>query len=311
VNALTPRASSAISLAPNNMAEAMQFSKMLADSNMVPAAFRGKPADVLVAVIWGSEIGLGPLQAVQNIAVINGRPSIWGDAALALVRGHPACAGIREGVEGEGDAQVGYCEVTRRGEHPQRRTFSVADAKKAGLWGKAGPWQQYPQRMLQMRARGFAIRDVFPDALRGVITAEEAQDMPAPRDVPNLAPPEPGSSAAVMTALQAPAGITLPLIGPDGELYQIKASGDRPAVMVWMSAARKAIGKLEDAPALRLWRNIMGKHLAEVSETEPEAVKAVEDAWQARYDMLAPAVEPEPEDEGEETFPGDLPSREG
>jgi len=58
--------------------------------------------------------------------------------------------------------------------------FSVADAKKAGLWGKAGPWQQYPKRMLQMRARGFALRDAFPDVLRGVISAEEAADIPAP-----------------------------------------------------------------------------------------------------------------------------------
>ena len=76
----------------------------------------------------------------------------------------------------------------RRGQPPERRTFSVADAKRAKLWFKAGPWTTYPDRMPQMRARGFAIRDTFPDALRGVITAEEAQDHPTEvRDVPNLA----------------------------------------------------------------------------------------------------------------------------
>lgn len=165
-------------LAPRNFDEAMRFSEMLAGTDMVPKDYRGKPINVLVAIQWGMEVGLNPLQAVQNIAVINGRPSIWGDAALALVRGHPACVGVREGVDGEGDARHGWCEVTRRGEQPQRRTFSVADARKAGLWGKQGPWQQYPDRMLQLRARGFALRDVFPDALRGVITVEEAQDMP-------------------------------------------------------------------------------------------------------------------------------------
>jgi hypothetical protein len=77
----------------------------------------------------------------------------------------------------------------RRGQPPERRTFSVADAKRAKLWFKAGPWTTYPDRMLQMRARGFAIRDVFPDALRGVITAEEAVDIVEPRDVPDLARP--------------------------------------------------------------------------------------------------------------------------
>jgi hypothetical protein len=73
-------------------------------------------------------------------------------------------------------------------------TFSVADAKRAKLWGKSGPWTQYPKRMLAMRARGFAIRDAFPDAMRGMITAEEAQDYPtksAPRDVTPVEDPKP------------------------------------------------------------------------------------------------------------------------
>ena len=47
---------------------------------------------------------------------------------------------------------------------------------KAGLWAKSGPWTQYPKRMMQMRARGFALRDKFADALGGLITVEEAQD---------------------------------------------------------------------------------------------------------------------------------------
>ena len=57
-------------------------------------------------------------------------------------------------------------------------TFSEQDAKVAGLWGKSGPWKQYPKRMLQMRARGFNLRDNFADILGGLITAEEARDMP-------------------------------------------------------------------------------------------------------------------------------------
>lgn len=270
MNAITTRG--ATSLEPQNMGEALQFAKMLADSTLIPKDYQNKPGNVLVAIQWGREVGLGPLQALQNIAVINGRPSIWGDAAAALVRGHPACAGMREGVDGEGDQRHGWCEVTRRGEQPQRRTFSVADAKKAGLWGKSGPWQQYPDRMLQLRARGFAIRDVFPDALRGVITAEEADDMPpaAPRDVPNLAQPAP-------VAVKPPVNDEpeLPVIAPDGRMIPVRRG-------TWLRAVQKAVAQLETPEALGLWRAEMGPLLGSIAETEAELVQQAEVAIEAR-----------------------------
>lgn len=180
-------------LAPQTMAEAMDFSKMISHSQMVPKQYQGKPQDVLVAIQWGYELGLQPLQALQNIAVINGKPSVYGDAALALVKNDPRCAGVSETVSGDGDSKTATCLVKRRyGDDIEEtvRTFSVRDAKMARLWGKPGPWQQYPDRMLMMRARGFALRDAFPDALKGVITAEEAQDMPSePKDITPKANP--------------------------------------------------------------------------------------------------------------------------
>jgi len=164
-------------LALQTISEAMTFGKMLAGSSFVPKDFRGKPEDCVLAVQHGAELGLGPMQSVQSIAVINGRPSIWGDAAIALVKGSAVCEYISERIEGEGDSMTAICEAKRRTDPTATvSTFSVADAKKAGLWGKAGPWQQYPKRMLQLRARGFALRDAFPDILRGLVTAEEAQD---------------------------------------------------------------------------------------------------------------------------------------
>lgn len=185
MNALTTAsARPTFSLAPRSLDEAMRFADMIASTDLAPKDYRGKPGNILVAIQMGSELGLNPMQALQSISVINGRPAVWGDGALALVRSHPACEGINEGVDGEGDKRHGWCEVKRRGQPPQRRTFSIADAKRAGLLGKPGPWQQYQDRMLQMRARGFAIRDVFPDALRGVITVEEARDYPTTVDAP-------------------------------------------------------------------------------------------------------------------------------
>jgi hypothetical protein len=164
-------------LALQTMGEAMAFAQMVAKSDFAPKDFKGKPESCLLAIQHGSEIGLSPMQSLQSIAVINGRPCVWGDSALALVQSSPACEYVREYTEGEGDNLTAVCEVKRRG-YPAANVvrFGVADAKKASLWGKSGPWQQYPQRMLALRARGFALRNTFADALRGLVTAEEAQD---------------------------------------------------------------------------------------------------------------------------------------
>jgi hypothetical protein len=157
--------------------DAFRFAKMVSGSEFAPKDFKGKPESCMLAIQHGSEVGLSPMQSLQSIAVINGRPTIWGDAALALVIGSHVCEYVTEGVDGEGDKMVAMCFAKRRGyEKATIVRFSVEDAKKAGLWGKSGPWQQYPKRMLQLRARGFALRDAFPDVLRGLITAEEAQD---------------------------------------------------------------------------------------------------------------------------------------
>lgn len=165
------------SLVPSSFEEAVKIAKTLAASDLVPKDYKDKAENVFVAVQWGQEIGLPPLQALQNISVINGRPSIWGDAALALVMAHPAFEDIEEVVVGAGDKAVGKCTVKRKGRSPVVREFSVDDAKRAGLWSKTGPWTNYPQRMLQLRARAFALRDAFPDAIKGIGIAEEVQDI--------------------------------------------------------------------------------------------------------------------------------------
>lgn len=194
-------------LRPQSMPELIEFARMAARSSMVPKDYLGKPDNVVVAVQMGSEIGLAPMQALQNIAVIGGRPSVWGDAMAGLCRQSSLCQDIEERLEGDGDKLTALCIATRVGAKPITGRFSVEDAKKAGLWNKPGPWQQYPKRMLQMRARGFALRDAFPDVLRGLISAEEARDMPAEppfqgttieheRPSPEAPPPSPAPEAS-------------------------------------------------------------------------------------------------------------------
>jgi hypothetical protein len=148
-----------------------RFCKAIVNSGLAPKTFNSTEA-VMVAIQHGMELGLAPMQALQSIAVINGKPCIYGDAALALATAHPSFLDIEETTDGT----TATCVIKRRDRSAVVRTFSEADAKRAGLWGKSGPWAQYPARMLQMRARGWALRDAFPDALKGLGIREEVQD---------------------------------------------------------------------------------------------------------------------------------------
>jgi len=160
------------SLIPETFEQAMQYAKLIADSDFVSRDYKGKPGNVLIAVQHGAEIGLSPMQAIQNISIINGKPSVWGDALLALVRAHHSFVDIHEEIKNG----VAICRVERKNQDPIISTFSIEDAKKANLWGKQGPWTQYPNRMLQMRARSFALRDGFADVLKGLSVREEVMD---------------------------------------------------------------------------------------------------------------------------------------
>ena len=178
MNTLTTQSeNTSLMLEPTNVAEAMNLAGLLAKSSLIPGNFRGKPDDILVAMMWSRNLGLPVLQGMQNIAVINGRPSIWGDAALAVVRRSGLLESFKETITGQGDQMTATCRLVRKGDvEPYEFSFSVLDAKLARLWGKQGPWAQYPKRMLQLRARGFALRNAFPDVLMGVGIREEEQD---------------------------------------------------------------------------------------------------------------------------------------
>lgn len=165
-------------LSKDNFEHAFRIANMMAKSEMVPKGYRDKPQDILIAMEMGQSLGLSPLSAIQNIAVINGRPCLWGDAVLAVCSGHPEFDDITENelFDGQGVTTGYVCTVKRKGRTPVTKQFTVEDAKKAGLWGKSGPWTQYPNRLLQMRARAFALRDSFADALGGIRMAEEVSD---------------------------------------------------------------------------------------------------------------------------------------
>ena len=160
-----------------------RFAQFVATSNLAPKEMN--TAGILVAIQMGAELGLPPMASVQNIAVINGRPSIWGDAALAVCQQHPNYLDIDE--EWDEATQTATCKVytVKRGmERPIVRTWSRKDNEVAGLEG-GNVHKKFPKRMKQMRARSFALRDTFPGALRGLLTAEEAMELPPVKMVEN------------------------------------------------------------------------------------------------------------------------------
>lgn len=168
-----------MSLAVNSVGELQQLAELLYKGGLTPPGI-DSPNKVAAVILAGAEVGLAPTQALGSIMLTNGRLSIYGDGALALARASGLLENIAEIVTGEGDARHGTCEVKRKGEAARTFTFSMGEAKQAGLIERAkgrGPWATYPDRMLIARARGFALRDVFPDVLRGLITYEEAQDI--------------------------------------------------------------------------------------------------------------------------------------
>ena len=174
-------------LAPVDLDGLWRVAQYVAASGLAPKGV-DTPEAVFVAMEMGLELGLPLMASLQNIAVVNGRPTLWGDSQLAVVRSTGELEEFSEWYEVAGkriarnpstfdDSTAAVCRVKRRGMEATESAFSVADAKRAGLWNKAGTWTQYPARMMRFRARSFALRDQFGDALKGLLSTEEAGDV--------------------------------------------------------------------------------------------------------------------------------------
>lgn len=164
-------------IVPRNIEQTFRLAQALSRAgDMIPKDYQGAPDKIMAAILRGAEVGLAPMQSLSAIANINGRASLWGDALPALMQRAGHHLDVR--IEGEGDKMVAIA-VLERGDTGRtiERRFSVADARRAGLWEKSGPWKQYPTRMLSMRARSWACRDGAADVLMGLYVAEEASDM--------------------------------------------------------------------------------------------------------------------------------------
>lgn len=239
-------------LVPQDFEQAWRVAQVISHSGMAPRDMQ-TPEKLVVSIMHGLEIGLPPMQAIQSIAVVNGRPTVWGDGALGLVRGSGHLEDFEERLEGEGDALRAVCRCNRKGQAtPIIRTFSVAEARKAGLWGKSGPWSQYPQRMLAMRARAFALRDGFADVLKGIGITEEVHDYSG------LSMQEPAQPSITAAALKQQAGVI------DGEAREVSDT-----VAPAPQGAAVASGESAQSPA------------AAPTAEQATAGEILDEAWQA------------------------------
>lgn len=170
------------------------FIKQYANSRYCPEQWKlydqsGKPkfpndetriAEMEIAYVYGRSLGLNLFSSLKYIAVIKGQPCAWGDALVALAHASGQLTGFSEWIEGEKDNRIAFCRMQRSNGTDITKSFSVQNAKDAGLWNneKKTVWKQYSDIMLAARARGFCIRAVFADIIQGLITKEEAEDYP-------------------------------------------------------------------------------------------------------------------------------------
>ncbi len=176
-------------MVPMTFAEELKWAEMVSSSNLCPPAYRGKPADIVVAKQMGMELGFTPHQSLLSVCIVNGKASLPVETMLSLCLKSGLLEDIREW--SDADTMTYHCEVKRKGMSAATFSFGKADAEQAKLWGRSGPWQTYPERMLLNRARGFALRDRFPDVLKGFISVEEARDWPARPEIKDVTPDVP------------------------------------------------------------------------------------------------------------------------
>lgn len=150
---------------------AIELANAIAGTQFVPDHFRSNPAAIAAAILYGDEVGLGPMQSLAKIAVINGTPTLASEAQRALI----LRAGHDLWIEESTPTRCTVAGRRRGSEATSRITWTMDDAKRANLAGKP-PWRLYPRQMLLARASAELARAVFPDAIGGLGSTEELTD---------------------------------------------------------------------------------------------------------------------------------------
>ena len=160
------------------MTPAVELARAVANTEFVPRSLRGNPAAITAAILFGDEVGLGPMQSLAKIAVIEGKPTLAAEAQRALI----LAAGHELWIEESSATRATVAGRRRDSETTSRITWTLDDAKRAGLAGRQN-WRQYPRQMLLARASAELARAVFADAIGGLAATEEFVDEVDPNAV--------------------------------------------------------------------------------------------------------------------------------
>lgn len=162
------------------MTDRIEHAKIVAQSSLIPAEYRGKPADIVWAMDIGDALGVPYTQVMQSMVVARGKMTMSADLMGAVVRR----AGHKLRLREDGDSVTATLIRADDADYEFTVTWDKAKAQAAGLWGSRGPWQQYPRQMLRARAITEVCRQGASDALAGTVyTPEELESTPT-QDTP-------------------------------------------------------------------------------------------------------------------------------
>lgn len=273
--------------ADGHLSERMKYAQALAAADLLPAAYRRKPANVLLAMEYGHALGLDTVTAIQSVHVIEGKPT----ASAQLIGGLVRRAGHRLRVTGDDTRAI--AEIVRR-DDPDftfRSEWTIARAQAAGLTGK-GPWKSYPAAMLKARAITEVARDACPEALAGVAyTAEElgADDVAVVAPAPAADPW--GSNDAPLPAFDTETGEIV-----DAEIVEeqpVEQPAAEPATKAQLNAIGAMLGKCgirDNAGRRDAVRKVIPREVASSSELTKDEASKVLDALKPIADADNPAA---------------------
>lgn len=163
---------------PQTFTEQMRFAEVVSQAKgMLPRAYEGNPANVLVAIQYGASLGIEPMAALQNIDVIQGTPTLSAKAVAAMVRAN----GHKLWMNEDEQNMSATCTIVRNDdkEHPVTVTRDKAWAQRMGLLTKDN-YKKQPTTMLMWRAVTACANRACPElflGLGGAYTADELHDM--------------------------------------------------------------------------------------------------------------------------------------
>jgi hypothetical protein len=172
------------------MEKALKFSEIMAQADIIPAHYRGKTANVFIAVQSALRMNLDPMHVMQNTFVISGRLGMVSSFAISLANGSGLFdSGISYKIEGKGDdlKVTAFANLKKSGREISY-TITMREAIAEG-WTKNAKYRTLPELMLRYRAATLLIRTHVPEVLNGMHMVEEIEDVAiATKDVtPNKA----------------------------------------------------------------------------------------------------------------------------